>query len=64
MRDEPIDPAFCFTGSAESIATKQALVSQFRKQNGMNPDPFGAITGSPQEVEQKLALLRDFKNRL
>lgn len=56
--------AFTFVGSSEKIALDKARVSNFRKQQGMNPDPHIAVTGSPEEVDRKIALLKDFKYNL
>ena len=54
----------CFVGSIDKIEEDKARVSEFRRQHGMSPDPFGAIVGSPDEVAHKQALLRSFKRTL
>lgn len=64
MNHSPSHPNFVFYGSAEKIAEDKAMVSAFRKAHGMNPDPFGAITGSSQQVEHQMALLSSFKRKL
>lgn len=64
MARDPSHPAFTFIGSPDKIRRDEALVSEFRRQHGMNPDPYGAIVGTPQDVERKLALLEHYKSTL
>lgn len=64
MRDSPSHPAFTFYGSAEKIAEDKALVSAFRKANGMNPDPLAPLIGTRESIDQQLAMLSAFKKRL
>ena len=64
MRSEPGHPAFQFVGSPEKILRDEALVSEFRRRQWMNPDPYGPITGSPEEVARKVALLKSYKDSL
>lgn len=57
-------PNFVFHGSAEKIAEDKAMVSAFRKANGMNPDPLGHLMGTRESIDQQMALLSAFKRKL
>jgi hypothetical protein len=57
-------PSFVFQGSAEKIAEDKAMVSEFRRAHGMNPDPFGALVGTKESIDHQLSLLTAYKRRL
>ena len=60
---DPQSP-FVFSGTDEKIAEDKARMSVFRAQHGMSSNPHGPIIGTPESVENQLALLRAFKKTL
>ncbi len=64
MKQQYTDLAFVFYGTSDSIARQQALVSNFRSANGMNPSPSGPLTGTPERIAQQKALIAEFRKQL
>lgn len=64
MKQEYTEPVFVFYGSAEKIAQEQAMVSHFRQQNGMNPNPSGSLVGTSESIARQKVMIAQFRKQL